>query len=339
MTEQGLNGGQALPAARFIKEIGRGKDGARDLSRQDACSLFTAMLEQRVSDLELGAILLSMRIKGESIDELAGFMDAVVPAMLKLQLPPGLTAAPVLIPSYNGARKKANLTPLLALLIAREGIPVLVHGIAEDPGRVTSAEIFQAMDLPLCLSAQEVSQRFVSGLPAMTGLDCLSPALHRLLMLRRILGVRNSSHTLVKMLQPFDIPALRLYSYTHPEYLQSLGHYFSTHLTSTQGEVLMMRGTEGEAVANTGRAQQIDRFAQGLRETLLEKQELLTATEAELPECIDAASTAAWIQKVLNQEMPVPANIAEQVRLCVSISRRLHGMTPNAIENSSQSKL
>ncbi|MBC3936799.1 DNA-binding protein YbiB [Undibacterium sp. CY7W] len=336
MNEQRQNRDQPLRAARFIKEIGRGKDGARDLSRQDACSLFAAMLEQRVSDLELGAILLSMRIKGESIDELAGFMDALAPAMLKLQLPPGLTAAPVVIPSYNGARKKANLTPLLALLIAREGIPVLVHGIAEDPGRVTSAEIFQAMDLQLCQSSQEVSQRFAAGVPAMMELDYLSPALHRLLMLRRILGVRNSSHTLVKMLLPFDIPALRLYSYTHPEYLQSLGHYFSTHLNQTQGEVLMMRGTEGEVVANTGRAQQIDRFAQGVRETLLEKQELLTATEPELPEDIDATSTAVWIHKVLNQELPVPANIAEQVRLCVSISRRLHGLTANAVEYLAQ---
>ncbi|MBR7784599.1 hypothetical protein KDM89_20930, partial [Undibacterium sp. LFS511W] len=81
---------------------------------------------------------------------------------------------------------------------------------------------------------------------------------------------------------------------------------------------------------------QIDRFAQGVRERLLEKQELLTATEPELPEDIDATSTAVWIHKVLNQELPVPANIAEQVRLCVSISRRLHGLTANAVEYLAQ---
>jgi len=59
-------------AARFIKEIGRGKDGARSLSSDDACLLYKAMLESRVSDLELGAILLSMRIKGESVAEITG---------------------------------------------------------------------------------------------------------------------------------------------------------------------------------------------------------------------------------------------------------------------------
>ena len=50
-----------FPAARFIKEIGRGKDGARSMSRADARELYAAMLDGRVSDLELGAILLGMR--------------------------------------------------------------------------------------------------------------------------------------------------------------------------------------------------------------------------------------------------------------------------------------
>ena len=52
------------------------------------------------------------------------------------------------IPSYNGARKQPNLVPLLTLLLAREGVPVLVHGVTEDPGRVTSAEIFTHLQIP-----------------------------------------------------------------------------------------------------------------------------------------------------------------------------------------------
>ena len=56
---------QPFPAAPFIREIGRGKKGARDLSRDDARALYAAMLEGRVSDLELGALLIGMRIKGE----------------------------------------------------------------------------------------------------------------------------------------------------------------------------------------------------------------------------------------------------------------------------------
>ena len=63
-----------LPA--YIKEIGRGRNAARDLSRDDAQTLFSAMLSGEVPDLQLGGILIALRIKGESMDELAGFMAA-----------------------------------------------------------------------------------------------------------------------------------------------------------------------------------------------------------------------------------------------------------------------
>ncbi|MET0980575.1 MAG: DNA-binding protein YbiB, partial [Telluria sp.] len=76
-----------FPAARFIKEIGRGVKGARSMTREDAAALYGAMLEGRVSDLELGAILLAMRIKGESVEELAGFMDAAEVSFAPLPAP------------------------------------------------------------------------------------------------------------------------------------------------------------------------------------------------------------------------------------------------------------
>ena len=52
-------------AAPFIKEIGRGKKGARGMARADAQQLYAAMLDGRVSDLETGAIVLALRFKGE----------------------------------------------------------------------------------------------------------------------------------------------------------------------------------------------------------------------------------------------------------------------------------
>src|SRR5213076_1283349 len=91
-------------AAPFIKEIGRGKKGARSMTRSDARALYSAMLDGRVSDLELGGVMLALRIKGESVDEIAGFLDAAEDSFERLPAPPG-AYAPVLIPSYNGARK------------------------------------------------------------------------------------------------------------------------------------------------------------------------------------------------------------------------------------------
>jgi anthranilate phosphoribosyltransferase len=61
--------------AHYIKEIGRGAEGARNLSRDDACQLYAAMLDGGVPDLELGAIILGLRVKGESLDEMLGFLE------------------------------------------------------------------------------------------------------------------------------------------------------------------------------------------------------------------------------------------------------------------------
>jgi hypothetical protein len=133
-----------FPAARFIKEIGRGKKGARSMSREDARQLYDAMLDGRVSDMEMGGILLAMRIKGESVDEIAGFLAAAEAHTDRLAMPPG-AFAPIVLPSYNGSRQTPNLTPLLAMLLARGGAPVLIHGVTTDLGRVTTAEILLEM--------------------------------------------------------------------------------------------------------------------------------------------------------------------------------------------------
>lgn len=308
-------------AARLIKEIGRGKNGARSMTRDDAHDLYQAMLDGRVSDLELGGILLSMRIKGESVEEIAGFLDAAEGSFEPLTAPPG-QFAPVCIPSYNGARKMANLTPLLAMLLAREGVPVLVHGVAHDLGRVASAEVFEALGVTAVRHRAEAEEEMAKGHVAFITIDALAPKLAYMLSLRRRLGVRNSTHTLVKIMQPFAGPALRLVSYTHPEYLEMLGEYFTTSALHERGDAFLMRGTEGETVANANKAQQIDWFHGGLRTTLVPKQTQVGELPV-LPEDKSAAATAEWISSVLSGDVPVPPSIAEQVAQCLLVSRTL----------------
>ncbi|MFT5963047.1 MAG: anthranilate phosphoribosyltransferase [Burkholderiaceae bacterium] len=311
---------EPLAAAKFIKVIGRGKDGARSMNREDACLLYGAMLDGRVSDLELGAILLSMRIKGESIAEIAGFLDASEASFAPLSAPVDAQYAPIVIPSYNGARHMANLTPLLAILLARAGAPVLMHGVLTDPGRVTSAEIFEALGHPLATSIAQAEVQFAQHEPVFMAIDVLAPKLARLLAMRRILGVRNSTHTLVKIMQPFRQSALRLSSYTHPEYLEMLSTYFTTAAPVARGDIFLMRGTEGETVANARRPQQIDWLHEGQRSTLVEKQ-LAADVTPELPSERDAVTTAVWIRRVLASEVAVPEPIAEQVAHCLQVAR------------------
>jgi len=308
-----------FPAARFIKEIGRGARGARSMSRDEARELWKAVLDGRVSDLELGGILLSMRIKGESVEELEGFLEASESSFAPLRAPAG-EYAPVVIPSYNGARKLPNLTALLAMLLARDGVPVLVHGVAHDMGRVATAEVFEALGVHAASSHEEAELALAGGHVSFITIDALAPRLAWMLSLRRILGVRNSMHTLVKIMQPFEGPALRLVSYTHPEYLETLGEYFQKAALHERGHAFLMRGTEGETVANANKAQKIDWFHDGERTVLVEKQVLVESLPI-LPEDKSPAATAAWIQSVLRGEVPVPDSIAQQVAHCKEVAR------------------
>lgn len=310
-----------FPAARFIREIGRGKDGARSMSQADACDLYGAMLDGRVSDLEMGAIILALRVKGESVAELAGFLQAAHARLVPIVAPDG-EFAPVLIPSYNGARKMANLTPLLAVLLARRGVPVLLHGVSSDPGRVTSAEVIHALGIPEVQQQIHMHANWQHHLPAFMNIAHLAPQMARLLALRRILGVRGSTHTLVKILQPFACPALRLTSYTHPEYRVLLSEYFATPDAIALGDAILMRATEGETVANVRRAQEMAWFCEGQMQGLVEKEEL-AATDPDLPSAADADTTARWIDDILCEQRAVPAAIAVQVEHCVQVARAL----------------
>ena len=111
--------------SQYIKEIGRGKQGARSLGREQAADLFGQVLDGAVTDLEIGAFCIAMRVKGETADEMCGFLDATHARLAKVESVDGSPI--VVLPSYNGARRLPVLTPLLAALLARRGLPVLIH--------------------------------------------------------------------------------------------------------------------------------------------------------------------------------------------------------------------
>ncbi|MGO4307593.1 DNA-binding protein YbiB [Cupriavidus sp. RAF12] len=324
-------GGNSFPAAKFIKEIGRGVNGARALPREDAQALFDAMLAGRVSDIELGAVLMAYRIKGEAPHELAGMLEAAHGHCTPLAPPPDKPV--VVIPSYNGARKQPNLVPLLALLLARDGVPTLVHGTRQFHGRVTSMTLFEALGVPLCATTQAAQDqlRAAANPLAVLPIEVLSPALARLLEKRSIIGLRNSSHTIVKMLQPIGAhtpaEALRLYSYTHPEYRETLTDYFSHE----PANVLLARGTEGEVVADARRSSRIDWLHDGHQRTMVDPVGGSIGEVPELPSGNDPAQTAAWIRKVMDGAVPVPAPIVTQVETikdCLKQATRVAWASP-----------
>ena len=76
-----------MSISAYIKEIGRGKDGARPLQEDQAHDLMSQVLDGRVTDLEIGAFAVAMRIKGESTAELSGFLKAATERCIALRAP------------------------------------------------------------------------------------------------------------------------------------------------------------------------------------------------------------------------------------------------------------
>lgn len=299
-----------MPIAPYIKEIGRGKEGARSLTQPQAYDLMTQVLDGRVTDLEIGAFAIAMRIKGESTEELAGFLDAVQERCIPLIQKPGQPL--VVLPSYNGARKLPNLTALLALLLAREGFSVLVHGPVSDPGRVTTAEVFGGLGLPVARQADDVAQAWGRREPAFIAIETLCPPLARLLNARWVIGLRNPGHTVAKLLDPVrGGHSLRVCNHTHPEYALSLAEF----LAHTRANAILMRGTEGEPVADPRRLPRLDAYVAGQKraDLSMEAQAGVLTALPELPQGFDAATTARYIQAVVSGEKPAPAPLLRQV--------------------------
>ena len=316
-----------MSIAHHIREIGRGKDGARSLDEARAHDLMNRVLDRSVTDLEIGAFAIAMRIKGESIEELAGFLAAAHERCIQV---PNRRPT-VVLPSYNGARKLPNLTALLALLLAQEGVDVLVHGTEHDAGRVTTAAIFRDLGLPFASDATEIEDAWARHEPVFVRIEALCPALARLLDVRRVIGLRNPGHTVAKLLMPCTgVGALRVVNYTHPDYATLL-HAFLGH---SGASALLMRGTEGEPAADPRRDPKLDVYIHGEARADLSRsaQEGVLTSLPLLPRSHDASTTALYIQSVVSGEKPAPPPLMRQVECLL---RALDAMSqPTSSERS-----
>jgi anthranilate phosphoribosyltransferase len=110
-------------------------------------------------------------------------------------------------------------------------------------------------------------------------------------------------------MNPVQGKSLLVTSYTHPEYAVSMAET----LALMGGNALLLRGTEGEAVADARRTPIMEGFIQGKVVDHQEPQHGTLTSLPNLPASMDVASTATYIRQVLDGVYPVPNPIAQQV--------------------------
>jgi anthranilate phosphoribosyltransferase len=113
--------------------------------------------------------------------------------------------------------------------------------------------------------------------------------------------------------------SLLVTSYTHPEYAVSMAQT----LELMGANALLLRGTEGESVADPRRTPRMQGFIGGRAVELQALQEGTLGSLPELP-CLEPEQTARYIREVLDGTRPVPHPIAQQVAHIMHLNHQLN---------------
>lgn len=234
------------PFAAYLKTVGRGPTLSRPLTRAEAADAMTAIIEGRVEPAQLGALLLVLRYRGETAAELAGFVDA---ARAAAGAPPHGSSSPVDLdwPSYADRHRQQPWFVAAALLLAENGVRVLMHGIggyAEGyaPTRPALARFGIEPATSLESAIRDIERRNF----AYVGLETMIPALDRLFDLRPMLGVRTVVNSFTRGINPLAAPA-QVQAIVHPPYREL---HREAALLLGQPRSVVFKGVGGEVQRN-----------------------------------------------------------------------------------------
>ncbi|QWF70638.1 glycosyl transferase family protein [Methylomonas paludis] len=232
------------PFAEFIKILGKGKKGSRPLSQDEAYRAMQMILANQVLPIQLGAFLMLMRIKEETCEELAGFVQAAKES-LAYSAPP--LSADLDWSSYAGKRRHPPWFILTTLLLANHGIKVFMHGAGgHTQGRLYTENVLQALGISPVRSLTEAEQQLQERNFSYLSLEYICPMLYDMINLRPVMGLRSPVHTLVRLLNPLDA-ACSIQGIFHPSYRQV---HQKAALLLNQPNMAVLKGEGGETERN-----------------------------------------------------------------------------------------
>jgi len=229
------------PFAVFVRILGKGKRGARDLTREEAREAMGMLLDGKVEDTQLGAFLMLLRHKEESAEELAGFTEAV---RERIQAP--ALAVDIDWPTYAGKKRHLPWYLLAAKCLAQNGVRILMHGGgAHTAGRMYTEQLLDLLGMARCEDWETVAATLDRGEVAFMPLRAWMPLLQRMIDQRNVLGLRSPIHSLARILNPFGARC-GLQSIFHPGY--QANHREASRLLGDTA--IVIKGEGGEIEVN-----------------------------------------------------------------------------------------
>lgn len=236
----------------LLKEVGRGKRGAKDLDYEQAVQAAEMFRDGTATPAQMGAFLMAERIKMESADEIVAFVDVYRETAASLSFPNSIDCAG----PYDGRRTSFMATFPSAFVLAACGLPVTLHSSPNLPPKwgITLCDVLQVKGIAMNRSASQqlqfaAAQSGVMFVP--TEERC--PALQKMRPLRLEIGVRTLFNTVEKLMRPTDAPYMAVGVY-HGTVFEKVAQLL-LRLGVEKGIVVQgMEGSEDVTVAKPTRA-------------------------------------------------------------------------------------
>lgn len=216
--------------------IARLVDG-HSLSEDDADAVMGGIMEGQATPAQIGAFLVALRMKGERPAEVAGCARAMRRHAIRIEPPPGQEAMDTC--GTGGDRSHTiNISTAAAIVVAAAGVPVAKHGNRSVSSKSGSADVLEALGVPVTLSPGQAQECLHRAGIAFLFAPTFHPAMRYAQGPRRELEIR----TIFNILGPLTNPAGATY--------QLVGVY-APHLVELVAEALQRLGVRRALVVHS----------------------------------------------------------------------------------------
>jgi anthranilate phosphoribosyltransferase len=170
------------------------------LAREEAAGAFEQMMSGEATPSQMGALLMALRVRGETVDEITGAVSVMRAKMLRVAAPPN---AVDVVGTGGDASGSFNISTCAALIVAGAGVPVAKHGNRALSSRSGAADVLTALGVNINLAPEEIGRCIAAAGIGFMFAPSHHPAMKNVAATRVELGTR----TIFNLLGPLSNPA------------------------------------------------------------------------------------------------------------------------------------
>jgi anthranilate phosphoribosyltransferase len=170
------------------------------LTRQEAATAFDRMMSGEATPSQMGGLLMALRVRGETVDEITGAVTTMRAKMLGVKAPPD---AVDVVGTGGDASGSFNISTCAAFIVAGAGVPVAKHGNRALSSKSGSADVLHALGVNIELTPEQVGRCISEAGIGFMFAPAHHPAMKNVGPTRVELGTR----TIFNLLGPLSNPA------------------------------------------------------------------------------------------------------------------------------------